>query len=157
MEGQGAFTKAEKEAMANIPYRSSIGSLMYLMVSTRPDLAAAVGILSRFMENPGKVHWEAVKKVLRYVQHTKSYGLLYKRSGSLDLVGFCDSNWGGCLDTRRSTTGYVFMMSGGAVSWCSKRQKSTSQSSCEAEYVVAVIILDSFLVLFTIYIKCLGG
>ena len=137
VEGQGAFTKAEKEAMANIPYRSAIGSLMYLMVSTRPDLAAAVGILSRFMENPGKVHWEAVKKVLRYVQHTKSYGLLYKRSGSLDIVGFCDSNWGGCLDTRRSTTGYVFMMSGGAVSWCSKRQKSTSQSSCEAEYVAA--------------------
>jgi hypothetical protein len=137
VEGQGAFTEEEKKSMASVPYRSAIGSLMYLMVSTRPDLVATLGILSRFMENLGRTHWEAVKRVLRYVQRTKSYGLLYKRSGNLEVVGFCDSNWGGCLDTRRSTSGYVFLMSGGAISWCSKRQKSTAQSSCEAEYVAA--------------------
>ena len=62
---------------------------------------------------------------------------MYKRDGNSEIVGFCDSDWGGCLDTRRSTTSYVFLLGGGAISWCSKRQKSPSQSSCEAEYIAA--------------------
>ena len=110
---------------------------MYLMVSTRPDIAAAVGILSRFMENPGRIHWEGVKRVLRYVQGTKDFCLRYESQGSLTITGFCDSDWAGCLDTRKSTGGYVFLLGKGAISWSSKRQKSTSLSSCEAEYVTA--------------------
>ena len=131
---QGAFTEAEKKAMEVIPYRQVVGSLMYLMVCTRPDLASAIGMLARFMQDPGRVHWEAAKRVLRYVQHTKGLGLHYARKQNLELVGFCDSDWGGDPDTRKSTTGYVFLVGGGAFSWCSKRQGAVSLSSCEAEY-----------------------
>jgi hypothetical protein len=134
---QGAFTEEERSHMEDIPYRQAVGSLMYLMVSTRPDLAAALGTLAKFMQNPGKVHWEAAKRVLRYVQQTKKLGLQFRREESLELVGFCDSDWGGDPDTRRSTTGYVFLIGGGAFSWCSKKQGGSALSSCEAEYYAA--------------------
>ena len=116
----------EKANMADVPYRSVVGSLMYLMVSTRPDLAAPLGQLSRFLANPGKVHWEAVKKVLRYLRGTVSLGLRYVRTGSTEAVAYCDANWASCPDTRRSTTWYVFLLSNGAVSWCSRRQTTTA-------------------------------
>ena len=131
---QGAFTETERRAMEVTPYRQVVGSLMYLMVCTRPDLAAAIGILARFMQDPGRPHWEAAKRVLRYVQHTRKLGLHYARRQNLEIVGFCDSDWGGDPDTRKSTTGYVFLVGGGAFSWCSKRQGAVSLSSCEAEY-----------------------
>jgi hypothetical protein len=130
----GAFTELEKERMALVPYRQVVGSLMYLMVCTRPDLASAVGILARYMQDPGKVHWEAAKRVLRYVQHTMKLGLHYGRKETLEIIGFCDSDWGGCPDEKKSTTGYAFLVGGGAFSWCSKRQGAISLSSCEAEY-----------------------
>jgi hypothetical protein len=130
--------EGEKYKTANIPYRSVIGSLMYLMVSTRPDLAAPLSILSRFLANPGLVHWEAAKRVLRYLKGTTSIGLRYERTGCSEPVAFCDANWASCPDTRRSSTGYVFLMSGGAVSWCCRRQSTTAQSSCESEYMAAV-------------------
>jgi hypothetical protein len=130
----GAFTEQEKVSMEVIPYRQVVGSLMYLMVCTRPDLASAVGILARYMQNPGRQHWEAAKRVLRYVQHSKKMGLHYKRKPTLEIVGFCDSDWGGDPDEKKSTTGYVFLVGGGAFSWCSKRQGAISLSSCEAEY-----------------------
>ena len=131
---QGAFTEQEKRSMEVVPYRQVVGSLMYLMVCTRPDIASAVGILARYMQDPGKTHWEAAKRVLRYVQHTKKLGLHYGRRPSLEVVGFCDSDWGGDPDEKKSTTGYVFLVGGGAFSWCSKRQGAVSLSSCEAEY-----------------------
>jgi len=125
----------EKYKMEDVPYRSVIGSLMYLMISTRPDLAAALSILSRFLANPGTTHWEAAKKVLRYLRGTYQVGLKYVRTGSNDPVAFCDANWAGCPDTRRSTTGYVFLISSAAFSWCCRRQSTTAQSSCESEYL----------------------
>ena len=132
----------EARSMAGVPYRSLVGSLMYLMVSTRPDLAYPVGVLSRFLENPGRQHWEAGKRLLRYVLKTKSLGLAYRRvgSGTLEGVvvsGFVDASHGGCLDTTRSTTGWVMMMGGAAVSWCSQRQSTTSLSTCESEFKAA--------------------
>ena len=131
-------TRSESvKELKDTPYRSAIGSLMYLMVSTRPDLASAIGLLSRYMEGRNSTQWEAVKRVFRYVQATKEYGLKFSREGKFNLVGYCDADWGGCLDTRRSTTGYVFLLGGGAVSWSSKRQQSVALSSCEAEYVAA--------------------
>ena len=145
------LTEKEVKDMENVPYRSAIGSLMYLMVSTRPDLAASVGILSRYLEDPNPSHWEAVKRVFRYVQGSKDYGLTFTRQGNNNPVGYCDADWGGCLDTRRSTTGYVFLMGGGAISWSSKRQSSVALSSCEAEYMAAsqagkeVVWLSNFL------------
>ena len=129
----------EKGLMAKIPYEKAVGSLMYLMTCTRPDLALAMGKVSRFMSNPGKVHWEAVKWMLRYLKGTEDYGLLFDRRSdrTTALVGYVDSDYGGCLDTRRSTTGYVFTLGGGCISWKSTLQKCISQSTTEAEYVAA--------------------
>jgi hypothetical protein len=112
---------------------------MYLMTCTRPDLAAAIGIFSRFMSNPGKEHWEGVKRILRYIRFTADFKLTFWRQKKLKIRGYVDSDWAGCLDTRRSTTGYVFTLGNTAVSWSSKRQQCVTVSSCEAEYVAAGI------------------
>ena len=130
-------SEGEIKEMEKFPYRSAVGSLMYLMTSTRPDIASAIGIVSRFLQNPGKLHWEAVKRIFRYLQQTKSLGLKYVRGEKLRLEGYTDADWGGCVDTRRSTGAYVFKLGGAVVSWASKRQNSVSLSTCEAEYMAA--------------------
>ena len=130
-------TEAERRAMANTPYREAIGSLMYLMLSTRPDLAAAVQFVSRCSFDPGPQHWEAVKNIFRYVQRTKSLKLTFRRHGAIRLTCYSDSDWESCVDTRRSVSAYVFLLGGAAVSWSSRKQRSVSLSSCEAEYVAA--------------------
>ena len=100
--------------MSRVPYASAVGSLMYAIVCTRPDIAHAVGVLSRFMSNPGKEHWTSVKRVFRYLRGTSDYGLCYQgRPGLerlLDIRGFFDADWVGDLDQRRSTSGYVFSL-----------------------------------------------
>ena len=116
-------------------YQMIIGCLTYATTATRPDLAAAVGILSKFMSKPGKDHWTGIKRILRYIQGTLNYGLVFSADDkSHTLVGFSDADWAGDLDTRRSTSGYVFQIQGNTVSWCSKRQATVSKSSTEAEY-----------------------
>jgi len=110
---------------------------MYLMVCTRPDLATAVGVLSRFVQNPGSYNWRAVKWILQYLKGTKDLVLTFRRQGSVTLTGFCDSNHNGCVDTSRSTTGYIMKLGGAGISWCSRRQKTVALSSCEAEYMAA--------------------
>ncbi|KRY16471.1 Retrovirus-related Pol polyprotein from transposon TNT 1-94 [Trichinella patagoniensis] len=100
-------TEAEKAEMQNMPYRSLVGSLMYLSVSTHPDIAFAVSLLSQFNENYCSQHWTAAKRVLRYLKKTASYGLRFQRNSGA-LVGFSDADWGGNSDDRRSYTGYVF-------------------------------------------------
>jgi hypothetical protein len=114
-------------------YRQLVGSLIYLTLS-RPDISHAVGVLSRYMQNPKKPHLEAVRRVLRYVKGTLNEDILYKKNGDCRLVGFCDADYAGDHDTRRSTTGYVFMLRWGAIAWCSKRQPTVSLSTTEAEY-----------------------
>jgi ribonuclease HI len=98
--------------MSHVPYASAVGSLMYAMVCTRPDIAHAVGVLSRYMSKSGKEHWTAAKRVFRYLRGTTSYGLCYQGRLGLDRVvdihGFVDADWAGDLDRRRSTSGYVF-------------------------------------------------
>jgi hypothetical protein len=112
--------------MSHVPYASAIGSLMYAMVCTRPGIAHAMGVLSRYMSKPGKDHWIAVKRVFRYLCGTSSYGLCYEGRPGLDRVvdihGFLYADWDGDLDHRRSTRRYVFNLFGGAISWMSKRQ-----------------------------------
>jgi hypothetical protein len=127
----------EIAAMKDVPYREAVGCLMYLMISTRPDIAAAVQFVSRFGTNPGPQHWEAVKHIFKYVHKTKHLQLTFKKQGVINLQGFSDSDWESCQDTRRSTSGYIFKLGGAAISWCSRRQKTVSLSSCEAEYVAA--------------------
>ncbi|KRX56900.1 Retrovirus-related Pol polyprotein from transposon TNT 1-94 [Trichinella sp. T9] len=127
-------TETEKAEMQNTPYRSLVGSLMYLSVSTRPDIAFAVSLLSQFNENYGSQHWTAAKRVLRYLKKTASYGLRFQRNSGA-LMGFSDADWGGNSDDRRSYTGYVFKFGNAAISWESRKQRTVALSSTEAEYM----------------------
>ena len=110
-----------EETMANIPYRNAVGCLMYLMVGTRPDLAAAVRILSQFASDPCPTHWQALKRVFGYVQGTKTHGIEFQAKDQEGLEGYSDADWAGDMDTRRSTSGYAFMMNGGCIRWRSKK------------------------------------
>jgi hypothetical protein len=107
---------------------------MYLIIKTRPDLAYSVGCLARFMSNPGPIHFKTLNKVWDYLRNTADLGLYY-HSKSSTLIGYTDADWGGDIDTRRSTTGYIFLYRGTPISWSSKLQKTVALSSCEAEYM----------------------
>lgn len=115
-------------------YARSIGLLMYLMMGTRPDIAFAVSALSRYMANPTTAHINAARRVFRYLQGTRDFVLTY-RGDMKSLVGYTDADWAGDLATRRSTSGYIFNLGSGAISWSSKRQPTVALSSCEAEYM----------------------
>ncbi|PRQ43311.1 putative RNA-directed DNA polymerase [Rosa chinensis] len=108
---------------------------MYAQVCTRPDLAFVVGVLGRFQSNPGLHHWTAAKKVLRYLQRTKNFMLCYRKSDELEVVGYTDSDLAGCKDDRRSTSGYIFFLAGGAISWKSGKQTVRSTSTMQAEFI----------------------
>lgn len=110
---------------------------MYAMICTRPDLAYAMSLVSRYMGKPGKLHWEAMKWIFRYVKGTSDVGLLYLRhEGSIfGVTGFVDSDYAGCLDTRRSLTGYVFKFCDNTVSWKCNLQHVVSLSTTEAEFI----------------------
>jgi hypothetical protein len=108
--------------MKSVPYASAVESLMYAQVCTRPDLAFVIGMLGRYQKNPGISHWNEIKKALRYIQGTKGLMLTYERLDSLEIVGYSDLDFVGCLDTDRSTSGYVFKLTGGAISWSSSKQ-----------------------------------
>ena len=105
-------TVEEREYMTHVPYASAVGSLMYAMVCTRPDLSQAVSMVSRYMHDPGRGHWEAVKWILRYIKGTVDEGLVFEKAndGKQECIGFVDSDYAGDLDKRRSTTGYVFTL-----------------------------------------------
>ena len=118
------------------PYREAIGSLMYLMVGTRPDLAYCVGVLSKHVQNPTQLHWDAVKRVLRYVIHTKNLGLVYDGAASTEgTTVYVDADWAGDIETRRSMSGYAALMSGSLVAWGARQQEVVALSSAESEYI----------------------
>ena len=132
---QQPVTDEERGEMVNVPYRSAIGSLMYLATCTRPDLAASVSELSKFSQNPGMAHWEGVKRVLRYVKGTVGEGLLYKRGAQVGVWGYSDAGHVGDKESSRGRSGYVFLSAGAAISWRSSMMKFFTHSSCESEYV----------------------
>ena len=107
----------ERNEMKKIPYASAVGSLMYAQVCTRPDIAFAISVLGRFQSDPGMDHWRAAKKVLRYLQRTKDFMLTYRHSDLLEVIGYADADYAGCADDLKSTSGYLFMLAGGAISW----------------------------------------
>eukprot|EP00253_Pinus_taeda_P022671 PITA_22671 len=115
-------------------YKSIVGSLMYL-TATRPDIMHAVSLISRFMERPKETHWQAAKRILRYVNGTKGFGILYSSSETFRLTGYTESDWAGSVDDRKSTSGYVFHMGSRAISWASKKQPVVALSTAEVEYV----------------------
>lgn len=121
--------------MANVPYQAAVGSLLYAAQATRPDITYAVNFICQFCNDPQKPHWAAVKRIMRYLRGSTACTLSYSRQNGSDIVGYCDSNYGGDVGDRRSTTGYTFLIGGGAVSWCSKRQPTVATSTTEAEYM----------------------
>jgi len=130
---------ADRDYMTQFPYCQVLGSIRYLVTSTRPDLCFAAGFLSRFMQNPGLPHWKALKRLLRYLAFSQNVGLMFSSHQSLSqltaLLGWSDSDWGGNVDTRRSTAGFVFLLAGAVVTWQAKKQNSVTLSTAEAEYV----------------------
>ncbi|XP_060960840.1 secreted RxLR effector protein 161-like [Cannabis sativa] len=129
-------SKAEKEEMSKIPYANAIGSVMYVMVSTRPDLAYAISVLSRFMTNPGKTHWLAMKWLLRYLIGTTKLRLKYKQQqGKTVIECFSDADYVGDRDSRKSTSAYILLMGGNCVSWKVQLQPVAALSTTESEYI----------------------
>lgn len=131
---QSPKTTKERDYMAQVSYASAVGSLMYAMICTRPDIAHAVGVVSRFMANPGEEHWKTVKWLLRYLKGTSNTSLCYG-TGKTVLQGFVDADLSGDVDSSKSTSGYIYTIDGTAVSWMSKLQKCIALSSTEAEYI----------------------
>jgi Reverse transcriptase (RNA-dependent DNA polymerase)/Chromo (CHRromatin Organisation MOdifier) domain len=129
--------RADEPEKSSTEYRQEIGALLYAVTCTRPDLAVAVSICSRFVEKPGAQHCGAVKRILRYVKKTSDYGLLYQKreSSGISLVGYCDSDFAGDTSDSRSTSGYAMLINGCLVSWRSRKQKAVSTSVVEAEYI----------------------
>ncbi|KAH9682681.1 hypothetical protein KPL71_027445 [Citrus sinensis] len=138
-EQQCPTADTDKSEMIKIPYASAVGYLMYAMVLTRPDIAHAVSVVSRYMSNPGKEHWKAVKWILRYLRGTSGHGLIYggqRRDNSL-IVGYADADYAGDLDRRRSLTGYLFTFNNCTINWKSQLQSVVALSTTEAEYTAA--------------------
>eukprot|EP00873_Tetraselmis_striata_P042410 jgi/Tetstr1/462674/TSEL_007640.t1 len=127
---------SNKPLAAEMPYQALVSSMLYAMVATRPDIAEAVSKSCRAMAKPEERHWQAAKRVLRYLKRTKTLGLTFS-GGKADglLHGYCDADWAGDVVSRRYTTGFVFMLCGAAVSWKSQLQATVALSTAEAEYM----------------------
>ena len=125
----------DSRELARIPYRSLVGLLMYLAVGTRPDISFAVACLCQFLDCYRRAHWNAAICVVRYLKGTRLLTLTLGGNPELDLVGFSDSSYADCPDTARSTMGYCFSVGGAVFTWSSRRQKTVSNSSCEAKYI----------------------
>ncbi|XP_021831397.1 uncharacterized protein LOC110771407 [Prunus avium] len=134
MASSTKLSKIGGEPLANPQqYRSIAGALQYVTL-TRPELAFSVNKVCQFMYNPTTEHWTAVKRILRYLKHTLSHGLFLSKSPSNGIQAFCDADWAGCPDDRRSTGGYVIYLGCNLVSWSAKKQPTVARSSTEAEY-----------------------
>ena len=132
MEPGAKFSKYDEgERVDANRYRSLVGSLRYL-TCTRLDLSLSVDIISRFMEEPIYSHWKALKRVLRYIQGTVSFGLFYSKTEDYKLVGYSDSDWCGDIDDRKSISGHVFFMGNTTFTWLSKKQPIVTLSTCKA-------------------------
>ena len=124
------------QEMQGVSYKEAVGSLMYATVATRADIAFAVSVVTQFMSKPSSMHWVMVKSILRYLKGTLDVKLCLGGM-ALTLKGYCDADWGGDVNSRRSTMGYVFFLGQGAISWSSKRQPTIALSTTEAEYMAA--------------------
>lgn len=124
-----------EEYMKSIPYSNAVGSIMYAMVGTRPDLAYAVGIVSRYMSQPIRDHWLGVKWILRYIKGSLATKLCYKKSDDFRIVGYCDADYAADPDKRRSISGLVFTLGGNTISWKSGLQRVVALSITESEYM----------------------
>ena len=136
-KSQCAMSRKDIEYMKNVPYASAIGSIMYAMTCTRPDVAYALSMTSRHQATPGPEHWTAVKNILRYLKRTKNKFLVFGGQRELIVEGYTDASFMSDPDDRRSQSGYVFLLNGGAVSWRSWKQSTTADSTTSAEVMAA--------------------
>ena len=127
-------THQEEEDMRRIPYASAVGSLMYAMLCSRPDICYEVGIVSRYQSNPKMGHWIAPKHILKYLRRTRDYMLVYS-GGDMNPIGYTDSDFQSDKDSRKSTAGSIFTLGGRAVVWRSIKQSSIADSTMESEYI----------------------
>jgi hypothetical protein len=132
---QSPRNQYEIDQMKSVSYASAVERLMYAEVCTRPDLTFVTGMLSRYQKNSGVSHCNEIKKALRYIQGTKGIMLTYERSDSREIVDYSDLNFAGYLDTDRSTSVYIFKLTGGAISWSSNKQTVMTSSTMYAEFV----------------------
>ncbi|MCO6516483.1 MAG: hypothetical protein J6586_08315, partial [Snodgrassella sp.] len=134
-----ASTPVEVARMSKVPYASAVGSIMYAVKCTRPDVAFAQNITSQFQQNLGEKHWVDVKHILKYLINIKDMFLVYGGDPAAELcvTGFCDASFQSNKDDSKSQTGYVFVINGGAVDWKSKKQSTIAMSATEAEYIAA--------------------
>src|SRR6202522_3449770 len=151
---QSPSTTEELGAVRNIPYHEAVGSLMYATLGTRPDICFAVQTVSRFNSKPGLAHWEAVKRIFRYLKGTKELWLGYG-GVARELVGFVDAD-GSMGEDRRAISGYAFIINGGAVSWSAKRQEIISLSTTESEYIAATYAAKKALWLRQLILQLFG-
>lgn len=126
--------EGEETCSLEIPYQELIGSLMYLALMTRPDIAHAVSSLSQYNNCYTRLHWQCAKRVLRYLKGTKNYSMKFCNDNS-SIVGFADADWGSDRLDRKSFSGYVFKFCGGSISWKSCKQRTVALSTTEAEYM----------------------
>ena len=131
------ITADEQLEMSGVPYAAAVGAIMYAMLGTRPDIAYAVSVVSQFMHDPRPVHWQAVKRILRYLKGTQQYALTYGVGQAGHFHGYTDSNWANDKGDRRSVGGYVFFLHGGAINWRARKQPTVALSSVQAEYIAA--------------------
>lgn len=132
-------TEIDSEKPSNMPYREAVGSLVFLAAVSRPDISYVVNSVSKYLNNHSHKHWRAVKRIFAYLSGTIDYCIEYKDGGSKpELIGFSDADYGSDVETRRSTTWYLFCLANGAISWSSQRQKMVTLSTTESEYVAAL-------------------
>ena len=134
-ESDSPRTDKDRHFMMDKPYSEALGSCMWVQVATHPDIAFTVSVLLCFQSNPGPAHWKAMLHLLTYLKGSINYKISYSQGGDLVPIGFIDANYTGDIDTHHSTSGYVFTMAGGPVSWSSKRQVMVALSTTEAEYM----------------------
>ena len=134
---QSLTTTEDRERMKVIPYASAIGSIMYAMLCTRPNVCLAISLARRYQSNPRVDHWTTVKNILKYLKRTKDMFLVYGGDKELAVNGYVDASFDTNPDDSKSQTGYLFILNGGAVSWCSSKQSVVAGSTCEAEYIAA--------------------
>ena len=136
-KSQCPTTIDEWDRMSKVPYASAIGSIMYAMISTRPDVSYALSVTSRYQSDPGESHCTAVKNILKYLRRTKNVFLVYGGEEELVVTGYTDASFQTDKDDSKSQSGYMFTINGGAVSWKSSKQETVADSTTEVEYIVA--------------------
>ena len=141
---QQLFPLQDSQLATDQPYRSLVGSLLYLMTSTSPDLSVSTSLLGQFMANPGSDHWKAAKKVIRYLKGTADLSLAIQPCPNFDpanmVVAYSDSDWGKDPTDRKSYSGYVLFVGDSLIAWKCKKQSSVALSTAEAEYMALTLI-----------------